>query len=65
MFARVGEGRIVFCKPHPVPKIEQSLLQSWGRRMHKWFRWEREMIVSNSNGGDAVGWVVGREALRG
>lgn len=50
MFAGVGEGRIVFRKPHPVPKIEQSLLQSRGRRMHKWFRWEREMIVSNIDG---------------
>lgn len=35
MFARVGEGKIVLRKPHPVPKIEQSSLQSWGRRIYK------------------------------
>jgi len=40
----------VFHKLHPVPKIEQSLLQPWGWRMSKWFRWEREMFVSDMEG---------------
>jgi len=43
-FVREGEGRIVFHKPHPVAKIEQGMLQAWGKRMRKWFRWEREIF---------------------
>ena len=40
-FTKEGRGRIVFYKPHPVAKIEQTVLQSWGKRMGKWFKWER------------------------
>lgn len=36
-----GEGRIVFHRPHPVSKIDQTMLQGFGKRMRKWFGWER------------------------
>ena len=49
-FTKEGEGRIVFHKPHPVAKIEQTVLQSWGKRMGKWFKWERETFASGSAG---------------
>ncbi|KAH6980450.1 hypothetical protein EDB80DRAFT_825845, partial [Ilyonectria destructans] len=32
-----GEGKIVFYKPHPVPKIDPVILQAMGKRMAKWF----------------------------
>lgn len=44
-FIKEGEGRIVLHKPHPVAKIEQIWLQSWGKRMRKWFGWDREVFV--------------------
>lgn len=31
-------GKIVFHKPHPVPKIDPVLLRVIGKRMAKWFR---------------------------
>ncbi|KAL2069269.1 hypothetical protein VTL71DRAFT_15607 [Oculimacula yallundae] len=45
IFTKAGEGRIVFHRPHPIPKIDQDLLQGWGKRMNKWFGWERETFV--------------------
>lgn len=45
-FAKDGLGRIVFHKPHPVAKIEQTILQSWGKRLGKWFSWRRETFVA-------------------
>ncbi|KAF7954132.1 hypothetical protein EAE96_005264 [Botrytis aclada] len=41
----VGGGRIVFHKPHPTAKIEQFMLQAWGKRLGKWFGWTRESFV--------------------
>ncbi|EHK99803.1 hypothetical protein M7I_4298 [Glarea lozoyensis 74030] len=38
-------GRIIFHKPHPVPKVDPIMLQSWGRRMSKWFGWQKELFV--------------------
>jgi hypothetical protein len=40
-----GEGRIVFHKPHPVPKIDSVMLRAMGQRMAKWFGWRRELFV--------------------
>ena len=34
-------GRIIFHKPHPVAKIDPVMLQSMGRRMRKWFGWDK------------------------
>lgn len=34
-------GRIVFHKPHPVPKIDPIMFRCMGRRMSKWFNWNR------------------------
>lgn len=36
-----GEGRIVFHRPHPDPKIDPIMLQAMGKRMAKWFGWKR------------------------
>lgn len=33
----VDGGRIVFHKPHPTAKVEQFMLQAWGKRLGKWF----------------------------
>jgi hypothetical protein len=41
-----GGGRIVFHKPHPVPKIDPILLQVMGKQMARWFGWKRETFVS-------------------
>jgi predicted RNA binding protein YcfA (HicA-like mRNA interferase family) len=50
VFTKDGQGRIVFHKPHPVAKIDQTMLQSWGRRMQKWFHWGRETFVKDIKG---------------
>jgi hypothetical protein len=42
-----GGGRVVFHKPHPVPKIDSILLQVMGKRMAKWFGWRREVFESD------------------
>lgn len=34
-------GRIIFHKPHPVAKIDPVMLHSMGRRMRKWFGWDK------------------------
>jgi hypothetical protein len=53
-FSKEGEGRIVFHKPHPIAKIDQIDLQWWGKRMNKWFGWERETFVdAKSSIGDS------------
>ncbi|KAL6711395.1 hypothetical protein ACN47E_004329 [Coniothyrium glycines] len=39
------EGRIVFHRPHPSPKIDPVMLQSMGRRMNKWFGWHRGTFI--------------------
>lgn len=38
-------GKIIFHKPHPIPKIDSIMLHSMGRRMAKWFGWHRELFV--------------------
>lgn len=40
-----GEGKIVFHKPHPVPKIDPVMLRVMGQRMAKWFGWRRELFA--------------------
>ena len=47
-FIKEGEGRIVFHKPHPVAKVDQVMLQSWGKRLTKWFGWERGSFAINA-----------------
>ena len=41
-------GKIVFHKPHPVPKIDPVMLHSCGKRMAKWFGWHRDLFVLES-----------------
>lgn len=40
-----GPGKIIFHRPHPVPKIDPVMLQSMGRRMNKWFGWTRNTFA--------------------
>ncbi|KAF9881571.1 hypothetical protein CkaCkLH20_00717 [Colletotrichum karsti] len=42
----VDSGSIIFHKPHPVAKIDPIMLRSMGRRMTKWFGWNRERFVA-------------------
>ncbi|KID83354.1 hypothetical protein MGU_09352 [Metarhizium guizhouense ARSEF 977] len=42
---RDGEGRIVFHRPHPVPKIDPVMLRVMAQRMAKRFGWRRELFV--------------------
>ncbi|KAF2845574.1 hypothetical protein T440DRAFT_260676 [Plenodomus tracheiphilus IPT5] len=37
-----GNGKIIFHRPHPIPKIDPIMLQSFGRRLNKHFGWERD-----------------------
>jgi hypothetical protein len=45
-FTKEGEGRIVVHRPHPVSKIDQIMLQGWGKRMKKWFGRGRGIFVA-------------------
>lgn len=38
-------GSIVFHKPHPDPNVEPIMLQTMGKRMRKWFGWDRDSFV--------------------
>ncbi|KAL5330279.1 hypothetical protein ACEPPN_003805 [Leptodophora sp. 'Broadleaf-Isolate-01'] len=40
-----GGGKIIFHKPHPNSKIDPIMLHSMGKRMTKWFGWERDLFV--------------------
>jgi hypothetical protein len=40
-----GTGRINFHKPHPEPVIDPVMLRTMGRRLNKWFGWDRERFV--------------------
>jgi hypothetical protein len=41
---RAVGGKIIFHKPHPIPKIDPIMLHSMGKRMTKWFGWHRELF---------------------
>ncbi|KAL2809105.1 hypothetical protein BJX63DRAFT_372353 [Aspergillus granulosus] len=47
-------GRIVFHKPHPVPKIDPILLQVMGKRMARWFDWGRELFTTTTSAATAA-----------
>lgn len=38
-------GKIVFHKPHPVAKIDPIMLRSMGRRINRWFGWDKNTFV--------------------
>ncbi|KAJ2984487.1 hypothetical protein NUW58_g6033 [Xylaria curta] len=44
-FEAEGQGRIVFHRPHPGPRISPVMLQMIGARMNRWFAWTRESFV--------------------
>lgn len=37
-----GQGAIVFHRPHPDSTIDPVMLNSFGKRMNKWFGWSKE-----------------------
>lgn len=39
------DGKIIFHKPHPVPKIDPIMFQAMGRRVNKWFGWCRDTFM--------------------
>jgi hypothetical protein len=45
-----GGGRIVFHRPHPVPKIDPVMLSAMGKRMAKWFSWSLERLTLEKKG---------------
>jgi hypothetical protein len=47
-----GRGRIIFHKPHPVAKIDPVMLASFGKRLTKWFGWQREVFVVAAASGE-------------
>ncbi|EME45926.1 hypothetical protein DOTSEDRAFT_22049 [Dothistroma septosporum NZE10] len=40
-----GRGSIVFHRPHPDPPLDPIMLRSIGKRLAKWFGWEKESFV--------------------
>ncbi|KAI1088336.1 hypothetical protein F5B19DRAFT_486016 [Rostrohypoxylon terebratum] len=52
LFESIDGGKIVFHKPHPVAKIDPIMLQSMGKRMTKWFGWNRRRFMLASDGVD-------------
>lgn len=44
-----GHGRSVFQKSHPIAKIDVVMLRAMGKRMSKWFGWQRNSFVLESS----------------
>lgn len=42
---RFGGGSIVFHRPHPDPCIDDVMLRGMGRRLSKWFGWDKNSFV--------------------
>ncbi|OTA93449.1 hypothetical protein M434DRAFT_30954 [Hypoxylon sp. CO27-5] len=42
-------GSIVFHKPHPQPVIDHIMLSTMGKRLNKWYGWDRDLFVSSKN----------------
>jgi hypothetical protein len=42
---RANSGKIIFHKPHPIPKVDHTMLRSMGKRMGKWFGWHKELFI--------------------
>jgi hypothetical protein len=40
-----GGGKIIFQRPHPDPTIDPIMLQSMGKRLNRWFGWDRETFA--------------------
>ena len=41
-------GVIVFHQPHPEPTIEPVVLLSMGKRLRKWFRWDKDVFATKT-----------------
>jgi hypothetical protein len=41
-------GKIIFHKPHPGSKINPVMLHAFGKRLGKWFGWERERFETEA-----------------
>ncbi|KAK4506466.1 hypothetical protein PRZ48_000198 [Zasmidium cellare] len=44
------QGSIVFHKPHPEPTVDSVMLHIMGKRLHKWFAWDKETFVQREKG---------------
>lgn len=42
------KGKIVFHKPHPVPKVDSILLKAMGKRLQKWFGFGKDSFVEKA-----------------
>lgn len=40
------KGKIVFHKPHPVPKVDHIMLKAMGKRLKKWFGFGKETFTT-------------------
>lgn len=47
--ARFGGGSIVFHRPHPDPSIDDIMLRGMGRRLSKWFGWDKDSFVARED----------------
>ncbi|OTA67825.1 hypothetical protein K449DRAFT_453452 [Hypoxylon sp. EC38] len=43
-------GSIVFHKPHPQPVIDHIMLSTMGKRLNKWYGWDRDLFVVKDQG---------------
>lgn len=46
-------GVIVFHQPHPDPTIDPTMLMSMGKRLRKWFGWDREVFIARDPEGSS------------
>ncbi|TKX20274.1 putative mRNA binding protein [Elsinoe australis] len=44
-----GAGSIVFHRPHPDPTIDPIMLRVMGKRLRKWFHWDKGSFVERTN----------------
>ena len=47
--ASMRRGKIIFHKPHPVPKFDPVMTQATGKRMAKWFDWCKDIFILASS----------------
>lgn len=45
VFELEDQGKIIFHRPHPVPKVDPIMLRAMGKRLQKWFGWKLESFA--------------------
>lgn len=51
-FTSSDQGSINFHKPHPEPVVDGFMLRCMGKRLRKWFGWERDRFVLRAKEGN-------------